>query len=194
MPLLISCKKEDLELRQPGATIIPIIISSDKTLLTHFRDKMAYPIYLTIGNIPKDIRRKPSHHAQILIGYIPVTKLELISNKAARRRGLANLFHLCMGHVLASIRSCGETGTMMMSGDGVWRRCHPILAIFVGDYPEQALVTCTYNGQCPKCTVPPGKLGKFETFPPRFQSKAIRTYCLVDGDVRTFHAACCEQV
>jgi len=82
---------------------------------------------------------------------------------------------------------------MMMSGDGVWRRCHLILAIFVGDYPEQALVTCTYNGWCPKCTVPPGELGKFETFPPHFQSKAIRTYCLVDGDVQTFHAACRKQ-
>src|SRR6202041_763924 len=41
-----------------GATIIPIIISSDKTQLTLFRNKSAYPVYMTIGNIPKDICRK----------------------------------------------------------------------------------------------------------------------------------------
>ncbi|KAG1891787.1 uncharacterized protein F5891DRAFT_950327, partial [Suillus fuscotomentosus] len=38
-----------------GATIILIIISSDKTQVTMFHNKTAYPVYLTIGNIPKDI-------------------------------------------------------------------------------------------------------------------------------------------
>ena len=40
--------------------------------LTLFRGKCAYPVYATIGNIPKTICRKPSRHAQMLIGYIPV--------------------------------------------------------------------------------------------------------------------------
>ena len=40
---------------QPGGTIIPVIVPLDKTQLMLFRDKMAYPIYLTIGNIPKDV-------------------------------------------------------------------------------------------------------------------------------------------
>ena len=81
--LLLIGLKETLELRQPGATIIPVIVSSDKTQLTLFRDTQAYPIYLTIGNIPKDIRRKPSRMAQILIGYIPTSKLLGLTNKAA---------------------------------------------------------------------------------------------------------------
>jgi Plavaka transposase len=151
---------------------------------------MAYPVYLTIGNIPKDIRRKPSRHAHILIGYIPTTKLAGITNKASRRRTVANLFHGCMRILLDPIAYIGETGVPMMSGDGVWRRCHPILAVFVGDYPKQALVTCTYNGHCPKCEVPRGCLGKYETFPSHFQSMAIDTYLLADGDVCTFHRAC----
>jgi hypothetical protein len=117
--------------------VIPVIVSSDKTQLTLFRDKMAYPIYLTIGNIPKDIRRKPSHNAQLLVGYIPTTKLGGMNVKAARRRALANLFHSCMHSVLGPISSYGESGLPMMSGDGIWCRCHPIFAIFVGDYPEQ---------------------------------------------------------
>jgi hypothetical protein len=45
-----------LEVHHAGATVIPLIISSDKTQLTTFRGKTAYPVYMTIGNIPKNIR------------------------------------------------------------------------------------------------------------------------------------------
>ncbi|KAJ7796041.1 hypothetical protein B0H13DRAFT_2392831 [Mycena leptocephala] len=44
-----------VEKDHPGATIIPIIISSDKTQLTVFGNKTAYPVYMTLGNIPKEI-------------------------------------------------------------------------------------------------------------------------------------------
>ena len=167
-------------------------MSSDKTKLTQFRDKSAYPIYLTIGNIPKHIRRKVSRHTHMLIGYIPISKLTGISSEAARTRAVANLFHTCMRTALGPIGPSGETGVDMMSGDGVWRRCHPILAIFVGDYPEQALVTCTYGGRCSKCEVGPDELGEYQSFPLRMQSKVLDTYRLADGDVHMFHQACRE--
>jgi len=178
--------------RRPGGTIIPVIVSSDKTQLTLFRDKMAYPIYLTIGNIPKDICWKPSCHAQLLIGYIPTTKLEGMPTKTGRRCTLANLFHSCMQNILGSISSVGETGIAMMSRDGVWRQCHPIFAIFVGDYPEQVLVTCTFNGQCPKCLVSPDELSKYELFPLRTQRAVISSYLLADQDMCRFHQTCHE--
>jgi hypothetical protein len=128
---------------------------------------------MTIGNIPKDTRRKPSRRAQILIGYIPTTSFQGVTNKAARRRAQANLFHACMEKVLALIRPYGETGIAMMTADGIWRRCHPIFAVFVGDHPEQALVTCTYQGRCPKCKVLRDQLGEFGEFPPRACTDAI---------------------
>ncbi|KAF8489361.1 hypothetical protein F5888DRAFT_1638649 [Russula emetica] len=181
-----------LETHRPGATIVPIIISSDKTQLTLFCDKMAYPIYMTIGNIPKQTCRKMSCHAQILLGYIPTTKLFGISNKAARRHALANLFHACMNDALGPISSYGETGLEMMSRDGVWHRCHPIFATFDGDYPEQALMTCTYYGRCPKCTVAPNQLGEYESFLPRVQSGVLDTYGLANSDVHAFNLACCD--
>jgi hypothetical protein len=81
--LMILQKK--LDQHSPGGTIIPIIISSDKTQVTLFRNKSAYPVYLTIGNIPKEIRRKPSRGAHILLAYLPCTRLDHISNKASRR-------------------------------------------------------------------------------------------------------------
>jgi hypothetical protein len=173
-------------------TIVPILLSSDKTQLTTFRGKSAYPIYLGIGNIPKDICRKPSHSTVMVVGYIPTTKLEGITNKAARCRSMDNLFHSCIDHVLGLIRAYGERGLAMMSGDGTWRRCHPIFASFIGDYPEQALVTCTYNGRCPKCLVPSNQLGELEHFPDCDLTQALNTFQLADEDAHAFHAACRE--
>ena len=148
---------------------------------------------MTIGNIPKDIRRKPSQRAQILIGYIPTTSFQGITNKAARKRAQANLFHACMEKVLAPIQPYGERGIAMKTADGIWHRCHPIFAVYVGDYPEQCLVTCTYQGRCPKCLVPHDQLGESRAFPPRADTDAIDVYCLADDDVHLFHRACRER-
>lgn len=152
-----------MEARLPGATIVPIIISSDKTQLTLFRNKSAYPVYLTIGNLPKEIRRKPSRQGQILLAYLPTTRLEHITNKAARRRTLTNLFHSCMARITAPLKAAGINGIEMRSGDGVTRRCHPIFAAYVGDYPEQILVTGGYTGDCPVCDCPHDDLEQFPT-------------------------------
>ncbi|KAJ6586558.1 hypothetical protein B0H10DRAFT_2168046 [Mycena sp. CBHHK59/15] len=46
------------ELPPRGSTLVPIIISTDKTQLTRFSgDQQAWPVYLTIGNIEKETRR-----------------------------------------------------------------------------------------------------------------------------------------
>ena len=182
--------QESLESQRPGATVIPIIVSTDKTQLTTFGGKQAYPVYMTIRNIPKDICRKPSRGAQMLVGYIPTTKLEGISVKAARHRALTNLFHGCMQTLLGPLVPYGETGLPMMSRDGTWCQCYPLLASFVGDYPEQILVTCIFYGECPKCEVPWDQLGDLDMFASHNLGKALRTFALADGNICTFHAAC----
>src|SRR5258708_38109609 len=125
--------------------------------------------------------------------YIPTTKFGGICSKAGCRRAQANLFHTCMQRLLAPISAVGETGIEMMGGDGIWCHCHPILAIFVGDYPEQVLVTCTYNGYCPKCTIPHDQLREYKGFPLRNLDEVLKVYQLADNaDTRVFHAACHE--
>ena len=64
-------KKVQMETWQKHITIIPIIISSDKTQLTTFCGKQVYPVYLTISNLPKHICQKPSQQGQVLLGYLP---------------------------------------------------------------------------------------------------------------------------
>lgn len=144
---------------KPGATIVPLILSSDKTQLTQFRNRSAYPVYLTIGNLPKELRRKSSLQAQVLIGYLPVTSLKSVKEDDLRRRLLGNLFHECMRNILEPCKNAAQDGVILTSGDGVQRRCHPVLAAFVGDYPEQVLVTGVKSGLCPKGKLPAIDLG-----------------------------------
>ncbi|KAJ7140543.1 hypothetical protein C8R43DRAFT_954828 [Mycena crocata] len=188
--------QRELEKQKKGATIIPIIISSDKTQLTLFRNRTAYPVYLTIGNIPKDIRRKPSRQAQILLGYLPTSKLEHITVKASRRRVLTNLFHACMSKILEPLRTAGLDGMIVVSGDGVARRGHPILAAYVGDYPEQVLVTCVKTMECPECPELPKDLGEapVEGEPERFRDLGaiLDALAAFDEDPAEFVKRCKE--
>lgn len=100
------------------------------------------------------MRRKPSRQAQILVAYLPTIKLDHITNKASRRRATANLFHGCMSFITEPLQAVGRTGMLVVSGDGAVRRGFPILAAYVGDYPEQVLVTLVKVGECPVCDEP----------------------------------------
>ncbi|KAF5311326.1 hypothetical protein D9611_012561 [Ephemerocybe angulata] len=143
--------QEELDKSKRGGTIIPIILSSDKTQLTLFRNKSAYPLYLTIGNIPKEIRRRPSYRAYVLLAYLPTSRLLHIRNKAARRRCLLNVYHSCLTKILSPLVQSGREGMDVADADGAVYRGHLIYAAFVGDYPEQVQTTCTITGECVQC-------------------------------------------
>lgn len=175
-----------------GGTIIPIFISSDKTLLTLFRNKSAYPVYLTIGNLPKDIRRKPSRHGQILLGYLPTSRLESFPTTASKKRGTINLFHACLSHILAPLRNAGVEGVYMRTGNGSLHRTHPIFATFVGDYPEQLLVTCCKQFRCPKCEVEPNDLGDDRKSPLRNLLKIFEALDVAPQGPTAYRKACKE--
>ncbi|CDO75468.1 hypothetical protein BN946_scf184935.g4 [Trametes cinnabarina] len=142
-----------------GACIAPLILASDKTNLTVLRgDQTAWPVYLTIGNIEKSVRRKPSAHAVLLLGYIPTSKLHCFSKKT-RSDAIQRLFHTCMAMIMEPLIDAGTAGVEMMCADGLVRLVYPILAAYVADHPEQCLVTCCRENRCPRCIVPRKRRG-----------------------------------
>ncbi|KAG2056156.1 hypothetical protein BDR06DRAFT_981584 [Suillus hirtellus] len=85
-------------------------------------NKLAWPVYLTIGNIVKEKRWQTSARATVLIGYLPAGKLDCFTSDV--------LFHHCMSLLLEPLIAAS-------------RNVFPILAAYVADFPEQCL--------CPKC-------------------------------------------
>lgn len=58
-----------------NATIIPVLLATDKTVLTKFVGNMAqWPVYLTIANLSHEIRRSRIRPEGIMIGLIPIHK------------------------------------------------------------------------------------------------------------------------
>jgi hypothetical protein len=117
------------------------------------------PVYFTINNIEKDFRRKNSSHAHILLGYIPCPKFSGFK-KSSQKHARQQFFHDCMKRIVQPLIEAGKTGVDMVCADGHVRRVFPILACYIGDAPEQALVTCTQENYCPKCPVLPDDRGE----------------------------------
>ena len=123
-------------------------------------DKSAWPVYITIGNISKEVRRQPSAHATILLGYLPVAKLDCFK-EATRSLAGYNLFHYGMSRILAKLVDAGSEGVEITCGDGFTRKFYLILAAYIADYPEQCLVACCMENRCPKCVTKPEERGDY---------------------------------
>lgn len=141
----------------------PVILASDKTQLSTFGgDKTAYPVYLTIGNIAKHVRRQPSQRATVLLGYLPVPSLACCSS-ATRQLKSYEVFHTCMARLLRPMVHAGNNGVPIVCSDGRKRLVFPLLAAYCADHPEQCLVACSPENRCPKGTIGRDERGGLRT-------------------------------
>ncbi|KAJ8095447.1 hypothetical protein PM082_023217 [Marasmius tenuissimus] len=154
------------------ATVAPVILAMDKTQLTQFSgSRSAYPVYLTLGDIPRHIHRRPSEQACILIAYLPVQKIakhDLTKREHSAR--YARLFHESMRFLLSPVAQVSQSGVEMVGGDGAVHQVHPIVSCYGADYPEQCLVGCFKYGTCPKCQCSKGDLPDMDVKPKRTQA------------------------
>jgi len=95
--------------------------------------------------------------------------------------------------MLNPLKPAGETGILMSSGDGSTRRVFPIFACFVGDYPEQVLVSGCKTGDCPRCPTKRAGLGQLEDhYQYRDLAKVLEALSTFDNDPGGYASRCAD--
>ena len=64
-----------------------------------------------------------------------------------------------MHSLLEPLIKARQEGVEMVCADGLVRKVYPILCAYIADHPEQCLVACNNENQCPQCEVGAKKLG-----------------------------------
>ncbi|KAG1876683.1 hypothetical protein DFJ58DRAFT_909883 [Suillus subalutaceus] len=124
-----------------GATIVPIILASDKTPVTRQTGSLEmHPTFLTLGNIHSEVRMKATSHAWACIVYIPVP--EYIVNSEFCGLLEARVWHKCMDLVLEKLKVAAEVGEFMVDTMGCRRYAFTPLAAHIADLPEQIMIAC----------------------------------------------------
>ncbi|KAG9091537.1 hypothetical protein FS749_016465, partial [Ceratobasidium sp. UAMH 11750] len=152
-----------MQMRIPdkSATVVPLIIASDRTRLSMMSGgQQAYPVYITLGNIDKSIRRKSTSHAMVLLAYLPVDEFEDAADADEKARLKNDLTHRAMEIVTEPLRTASN-GVEMQCPDGRFRRGYPIVAAMVGDWPEQCMMACVSQSGCPKCIQKEARRGDY---------------------------------
>ncbi|KAG0691509.1 hypothetical protein DFH29DRAFT_986262 [Suillus ampliporus] len=153
-----------------GAVVAPVILASDKTLLSQFRgEQEVWPVYLRPRNISKNVR--------FLIAYLPISKLECFT-RDTRSVEHYRLFHYCMSLVLEPLVSVGAEGVDVTCPDRQVRRLYPIVAAYIADFPEQCLVACWMENRCLKCVVGREERGDMKKSPMRDRDSTVENLCL----------------
>ena len=80
--------------------------------------------------------------------------LSLVAKKYADDAGYRNfrrqLLHTSLAKILSSLKPGMTTPEVVHCPDGHFQHAIYGLGLYIADYPEQSLLTCTVQGWCPK--------------------------------------------
>lgn len=118
------------------------------------------------------LRSSPSTGSWIPIAYLPRCEWETelgSTQKDDTFHGIctSRLFHQALKYALLPFEQAGRVGVQVVDGRGDMRHCFPLLAAYLGDYPEQVLVNIAPYDASPVTTATRNETGAAKRFPER---------------------------
>ena len=132
-------------------TVVPLLFGSAKTHLTNYSgDEAAWPLYMTLGNMKKEIWRQSSKRAWVLVALLPILP------KTPQSGEIHMTWHTAINKVLEPIKDVDLDGPGYSwdCADGQIRRCYPIITAWIADYMEYIVLARLISGFCPVCEIP----------------------------------------
>ncbi|KAG1816960.1 hypothetical protein EV424DRAFT_1540661 [Suillus variegatus] len=132
-----------------GATLLGVILSSDKTNITNMTGgRVAHPLLISLANIKMATRNKASSHAFLLTALLPIAEF-LHPVKRMQSVLEARLVHQCLDIVLEPLKQAARIGRMMSDPLGNLRYCFTPLASYIVDTPEACMLACVRGKTSP---------------------------------------------
>ena len=128
---------------------------SDQTHLSNFSgDKKAWPVYITLGNLPSTRRNSPGSMAVLLLALLPVPPKLSKSTSADKhqRRINAETLQLVFQLLFEPLQAVARKGVNIDSADGKVRRSFAVLFAWIADHMENVALHGVKSNSCPKCT------------------------------------------
>src|SRR5260370_2090823 len=116
-------------------------------LTNYSGDKSMHAVYMTLGNIHKDVQRKLTSHVWLLVAKIPVTKFlhTVFSGSKSEKMAMPGilhqrLFHHCMKIILRPTRLDTQQYYIIPGPDGQKHLMMAILMSWITDLEEQLVI------------------------------------------------------
>jgi len=134
---------------------------SEQTHLSNLScDKKAWPVYLTLGNLPATRPNRPRSFAVLLLALLPVPpKLTKSSADHLQRQINADTLRGVFELLFEPLQNAALEGFNIDCSDGKVRRCFPIFSAWIADHIENVALHGIKSNVCPQCEVLPGELG-----------------------------------
>ncbi|KAG1730078.1 hypothetical protein EDB19DRAFT_1641487, partial [Suillus lakei] len=125
-----------------GATLLGVVLSSDKTKVSNLSGNCyAHPLLISLANINSEICSKGSLEVYIPLALLPIAKF--IHGNQCMYGVLADwLLHQCIGVIIEPLKQAAHLCVMMSDLAGFSRYCFTPLVAYVGDTPEELVITC----------------------------------------------------
>ncbi|KAG1906459.1 uncharacterized protein F5891DRAFT_1125401 [Suillus fuscotomentosus] len=148
-----------------GATIVPIVLASDKTPVTRQSGGLEmHPMFLTTANIRSDIRMKATSHAWSCIAYMPIPQFICHPDFCSLLQ--ARVWHWCVDIVCENLKITTATGTSMVDPSGHSRYTFTPLVTYTADLPEQQMIVCVSKNASPVTLATQSQFGDGVSYPP----------------------------